>query len=68
VTDAGIRVTSRDTLFATAATSAGGPSLTSFDVGPYGEEFLYLGSDNSEGADLFWILNWPEIVREIGTL
>ena len=68
VTDPGIRVTSRDALFTAAATSAGGLPFASFDVGPYGEEFVYLGSDTSEGADLFWILNWPEIVREIRTL
>ena len=65
-TDGALRVTSRQFLFSTP--DLNNTTAPNFDVGPNGEEFVYVGSDDAEGIDLVWILNWPEIVREMTTV
>ncbi len=62
-TDGPFLVTSRQFLFSTTDLNSG--LSANFDVGPNGEEFVYIGSEDADGINLVWILNWPEIVREM---
>jgi serine/threonine-protein kinase len=38
-----------------------------WDIHPNGREFLYIDQVGSEGAQLVWILDWPEMVRAMAT-
>jgi hypothetical protein len=61
-TDGGFHVMSRDSLF--TADELVPDRGIDWDVIPDGQEFLYIRSGGA-GRELVWILNWPEILREI---
>ena len=68
-TDGGFRVTSRVERFDVndlnhLGAGAQAPSVN-YDVHPEGEEFVHISPGGSGGRTLIWILNWPEIVREM---
>ena len=68
-TDGGFRVTSRVERFDvddlnSLGTGAQAPSVN-YDVHPEGEEFVHISIGGEGGRSLIWILNWPEIVREM---
>jgi len=62
----GFEVASRKT-----AAEAGAIDLNTanvnWDIHPNGREFLYIDQAGSEGAQLVWILDWPEMVRAMAT-
>ena len=65
-TDPDFRVTDRTPLF-DGITDLNGTSVN-YDVHPNGEDFVIIGQQGIEGVTgLVWILNWPEIVREMET-
>ena len=40
-----------------------------WDVGPDGDEFLFIGREQDaedELPSLIWVLNWPELARTLG--
>ena len=66
-TDGGFRVTSRTERFDVRDLNhlgAGAVPSVSYDVHPEGEEFVHISREVA-GRTLIWILNWPEIVREM---
>lgn len=62
-TSDGFRVASREDSFEVNDLNPG--TTINYDVGPDGEEFVHVRIGGTEGRDLVWILNWPEIVREM---
>ena len=68
-TDGDFRVTSRTERFGVNDLNhlgAGGQSRSvNYDVHPEGEEFVHIRIGSTGGRTLIWILNWPEIVREM---
>ena len=69
-TDGGFRVTSRVERFDVTdlnhlGAGEAAPSVN-YDVHPEGEEFVHIRfRGGGGGRTLIWILNWPEIVREM---
>ena len=68
-TDGGFRVMSRVERFDVSdlnslSAPAQAPSVN-YDVHPEGEEFVHIRLAGTGGRTLIWILNWPEIVREM---
>ena len=70
-TDGGFRVTSRverfdvDDLNNLSVPGSAQVSSVNYDVHPEGEEFVHVRIAGEGGRTLIWILNWPEIVREM---
>ena len=68
-TDGGFRVTSRVERFdVDDLNNLGAPGTglsVNHDVHPEGEEFVHIRIGGAGGRTLIWILNWPEIVREM---
>lgn len=61
-TDGGFRVASRAEAFQ-GPNDFNMPGTSNWDIGPDGEEFLYILQGGSSTADFVGVLNWPEIVR-----
>ena len=68
-TDGGFRVTSRVERFEVSDLNSlnvpGQAPSVNYDVHPEGEEFVHIRLGGAGGQTLIWILNWPEIVREM---
>ncbi|MEE8146867.1 MAG: hypothetical protein V3T24_04630 [Longimicrobiales bacterium] len=70
-TDGGFRVTSHTEQFDVFDLNhlgvGGGTGIMSvnYDVHPEGEELVHIRIEGEGGRTLIWILNWPEIVREM---
>jgi Tol biopolymer transport system component len=62
-TEGGFRIVSREERFPISDLNA--TAGVNYDVSPDGEEFVYIDAGGGVGRDLVWILNWPEIVREM---
>ena len=61
--DDGFRVASRTEAFQ-GPNDFNGNGTSNWDVGPTGDEFVYISQGGLTGAVNFvWVLNWPEIVR-----
>lgn len=56
-------VTSREELFPVDDLRPAGS--INWDVSPDGQEFLHFRAGGAGGSDLVWILNWPEMLREL---
>jgi len=62
-TDGGFRVTGRAEAFQ-GPNDFNGLASINWDVGPAGDEFLYIGLGGlTRAVEFIWVLNWPEIVR-----
>jgi Tol biopolymer transport system component len=59
----GIRVVSREERF--AADNLGRGGIGNYDVGPDGEEFVFLRNTTSGARAVVWIFNWREVVRSM---
>ena len=69
-TDGGFRVASRVERFDVndlnnLVTGVASGLSVNYDVHPDGEEFVHVSIAAQGGRTLIWILNWPEIVREM---
>jgi len=60
------QVASRQTVVETEAMDLNITNVN-WDIHPDGKEFLYIDQGGGGGARLVWILDWPELVREMAT-
>jgi Tol biopolymer transport system component len=60
--DGGFRVVSRAAAFQ-GPNDFNVPGTSNWDVGPDGEQFVYIAQAGRSTAGFVWVLNWPEIVR-----